>query len=217
MNRRDAVCGFITAVLLSAAPIAVGQTIAGEPDRVRWQRLTDLLAAMAVHEGDSVADVGAGDGFVTVRLSPVVGPAGKVYAEDIADAPLQRLRKRVEDAGLVNVTIVKGEADDPHLPHEMLDAVIILNAYHEMTAHESVLAHVRDALKAGGRLVVAEPGPLKAGQTRTEQIRDHRISGELVAADVSQAAFDVVDRQDDFAPLPGGVSGTYSLIVARKR
>src|SRR5262245_44609532 len=75
------------------------QTRAVEPEREQWNRLTDLFAAMAIHEGDSVADIGAGEGFATVRLSPIVGRTGKVFAEDVADTPLDRLRTRVQEAG----------------------------------------------------------------------------------------------------------------------
>jgi ubiquinone/menaquinone biosynthesis C-methylase UbiE len=207
--------GLVCAVVLLARLTTVtpsGQTRAVEPEREHWQRLADLFAAMAIHEGDSVADIGAGEGFATVRLSPIVGASGKVFAEDVADTPLDRLRTRIEEAGLTNVTIVKGDANDPHLPASALDAVLILNAYHEMTAYQDVLRHIREALKPGGRLVVAEPSPVTAGQARADQVKAHRISGELVAEDVAQAGFRIVERQDEFTKTPV----PYSMVLARR-
>ena len=80
--------------LLVALALAAGQTIEHEPERERWQQVGDIFRAMAIGPGSIVADVGAGDGFLTVRLSPLVGEKGRVYAEDIAEARLERLRKR---------------------------------------------------------------------------------------------------------------------------
>ncbi len=123
----------VTLRLLAAllTTIAVGaQTIEHEPEREHWQRVAEMFKSMQIHGGSVVADVGAGDGFLTVRLSPVVGDAGRVYAGDIDERSLERLRRRVGEAHLDNVVIVKGEADDPHLPAAQLDAVVILNSYH---------------------------------------------------------------------------------------
>lgn len=126
--------GLGLALCVCAASVATAQTRAGEPDREHWQRIVDLIAAMGIHTGDAVADVGAGDGFVTVRLSPLVGSTGKVFAVDVAEAPLEGLRKRVQEAAIVNVTIIKGDDNDPHLPQSTLDSVLFLNAYHEMAS-----------------------------------------------------------------------------------
>jgi ubiquinone/menaquinone biosynthesis C-methylase UbiE len=204
-------CGVLVLTALTTVT-TTGQTRAVEPEREQWQRVAELFGAMAIHQGDSVADVGAGEGFATVRLSPIVGSAGKVFAEDVADAPLGRLRTRVEEAGLANVTIIKGDADDPHLPSSALDAVIILNAYHEMAAYQDVLRHIREALKPGGRLVIAEPSPVTPGLPRADQIKVHRISGAFVADEVAQAGFTIIERQDEFTkkPVP------YSMVVARR-
>jgi predicted methyltransferase len=212
---RCAGVGFGLALWVCAALVAIAQTTAGQPDRVQWQRIPDLIAAMAIHAGDTVADVGAGEGFVTVRLSPLVGSTGKVFAVDVAEAPLEQLRKRVQEAAIANITIIKGDENDPHLPHSTLDSVIILNAYHEMASYQDILRHLHDAVKPGGRLVIAEPYPLVPGQSRAEQIAVHRISPELVAREVTEAGFIVISRQDDFTKIPIG-GGGYSLIVARR-
>src|SRR5260370_36672927 len=108
----------ITAVAASA------QTIEHEKDREHWQRVEEMFKAMQVHAGSVVADVGAGDGFLTVRLSPLVGDTGRVYAGDIDEKRLEPRRTRVADAHLANTCILKADADDPHLPAVDLDVVV---------------------------------------------------------------------------------------------
>jgi precorrin-6B methylase 2 len=85
-------------------------------------------------------------------LARILGPSGKVYAEDIDDRELYKLKQNLIKEHLENVDIIKGLADDPLLPVESLDAALIVNAYHEMPAHEAMFRHVRAALKQNGRL-----------------------------------------------------------------
>jgi ubiquinone/menaquinone biosynthesis C-methylase UbiE len=202
----------LAAVLATIAVTA--QTIEHEPERERWQRVTEIFKAMQIHAGSVVADVGAGDGFLTVRLSPAVGDAGRVYAGDIDEKRLERLRRRVTEAHLDNVVIVKGDADDPHLPASKLDAVVILNSYHEMPRNDDMLRHIRESLKPSGRLIIAEPSPKAGEETRADQIAKHHISSAFVAEEMVRAGFSIVDRRDDYAQLPGG--GSYSLLVGQR-
>jgi precorrin-6B methylase 2 len=90
--------------------------------------VSELFAAAHVSAGARVADVGAGDGFLTVRLASAVGPSGKVYAVDIDEKVLDGLRHRLADARIANVDVVVGGDDDPHLPADALDAAFIVNA-----------------------------------------------------------------------------------------
>ena len=204
---------WLSAVLaLVAAP---AQTIEHEPEREHWQRIDEIFKAMAIGPGSVVADVGAGDGFLTVRLAPLVGETGRVYAVDIAEDRLDRLRKRVSDAHLENIAIVLGKADDPHLPPAQLDAVVILNSYHEMPRNDDMLRHIRDSLKPGGRLIIAEPSPKPGEQTREQQIAKHHISSTFVAEEMARAGFTIVEKRDGYAQLPGG-AGAYSLVVGRR-
>jgi precorrin-6B methylase 2 len=202
-------CSLLAALALAA------QTIEHEPEREHWQQIGTIFDAMRIHPGSIVADVGAGDGFLTVRLSPMVGENGRVYAEDIAEKRLDGLRKRIADVHLNNVTIVNGSADDPHLPVAQLDAVVFLNAYHEVANWDEMLKHVREALKPGGRLVIAEPSPSADGETRAQQMAKHRISSALVGGDMTRAGFTVIDTREKFAQTPEGPV-YYSLVVARR-
>jgi ubiquinone/menaquinone biosynthesis C-methylase UbiE len=203
----------LSAVLALVA--AHAQTIEHETERERWQQIAEIFKAMAIGPGSVVADVGAGDGFLSVRLAPIVGEKGRVYAVDIAEDRLARLRKRVSDAHLENLDIVLGSADNPRLPASQLDAVVILNAYHEMPRNDDMLRHIRDSLKPGGRLVIAEPSPKPGEESRAQQIAKHHISSTFVAEEMARAGFTIVEKRDAYAQLPGG-SGVYSLVVGRR-
>jgi ubiquinone/menaquinone biosynthesis C-methylase UbiE len=106
------------------------------------------LTALEAKPGAIIADVGAGDGFFAVRVARAVAPGGRAVAVDISDTALAKLRERATREN-VAVDVVLGAADDPHLAVGQFDAVLIHNAYHEMTAHEAMLTHIYAALKPG--------------------------------------------------------------------
>lgn len=106
--------------------------------------------------GTSVADIGAGEGYYTVRLSERVGPRGRVLAQDIDPAAIQRLGQRVERERLDNVSIKLGAVDDPRLPERSFDRVFMVHMYHEVTEPYAFLWHLRPSLKAGGQVVVVD-------------------------------------------------------------
>jgi predicted methyltransferase len=170
-----------------------------ESAREEWQKVDAVFAAMGMRPGATVADVGAGDGFFTARLSKAAGPDGRVYAVDVSAGALGRLRRRLEREGLTNVTVVEGTPADPGLPDCSLDAVLIVNAYHEMREHQPMLAGIRRALKPGGRLVIIEPvSDDRRGHSRDAQTRNHEIAPAFVERDAREAGFTVVDLQDPF-------------------
>jgi predicted methyltransferase len=178
---------------------AAGQT-SREVTREGWQNVPDVFKALAVGAGGAVADVGAGGGFFTVRLSKLVGPKGRVLAVDVDKGVIRDLKQRVETAKLSNVEVIQGEEADPKLPEGALDAVLIVNAYHEMTAHQAMLEHIKQSLKPGGRLVLVEPNrPSQKGKTREELALDHLIDPEYVRQDLREAGFEVIDFKEQFA------------------
>jgi ubiquinone/menaquinone biosynthesis C-methylase UbiE len=115
-----------------------------------------------------------------------------VFAVEIDDAMIGRLRKRLPDDGLENVTIVKGAIDDPKLPDATLDAALIVNAYHEMHQHQLILAALRRALKPDGRLIVEPVTPSRRGRPRADEAKNHEIDPEYVLQDARAAGFAVV-------------------------
>jgi precorrin-6B methylase 2 len=170
-----------------------------EAARENRQRVPEIFAAMGLRRGAVVADVGAGGGFLTVRLARVVGPEGRVIAVDVNVEVIERLRTRVQQEGLTNVEVVTGEAGDPHLTASSLDSAVIVNAYHEMGEHRSMLHHLRRALKPDGRLVIVEPlSEQRRNGSRDEQTRKHEIAPAFVEHEAREAGFRILRLEDPF-------------------
>lgn len=119
-----------------------------EPDRA--------IDVLKLAKGSTVADIGAGSGYMTVKLAKKVGPQGKVYANDVQPAMLDLLSRRMARAKLANVVPVLGSVDDPKLPPDAIDLALMVDVYHELSEPQAMLRHLRDALKPGGRLVLLE-------------------------------------------------------------
>jgi SAM-dependent methyltransferase len=114
------------------------------------------LAVLNIARGSSVADIGAGSGFITERLAARVGPTGRVYANDVQPQMLQMLASRLARKNITNVTLVQGDIDDPKLPPASVDLEIMVDVYHEFSRPQAMLRKLRDALKPGGRMVLLE-------------------------------------------------------------
>lgn len=115
-----------------------------------------VMALAGIAPGMSVADIGAGEGYYTVRLAGVVGEEGRVLANDIDEDALRRLGDRVERERLENISIVPGEAADPHLPEASFDRVFMVHMYHEVSEPYAFLWHLRPSLRRGGQVVVVD-------------------------------------------------------------
>src|SRR5688572_3292840 len=155
-------------LLIALAFAVVTLPVAAQESQVKrddWQRVEDVFREMGVGPGSHVADLGAGGGYFTTRLAKAVGAHGRVYAVDVNPVSLRELREALPK-DLTNIEIVRAEEDDPKLPAGQLDAVLVVNAYHEFHEYTAVLAKVRDALKPGGRLVLSEPTPRADATTR---------------------------------------------------
>ena len=167
--------------------------------RDKWQDVPGIFEAMVVQPGSHVADVGARDGYLTVRLAEAVGAEGHVYAVDIDGDALKKLRKKLADEDTSRVTLVHSEPDDPMLPDGALDAVVVVNAYHEFEAYTSMLEHIKAALKPGGRLVLVEPiSKSRRVAMREVQEDSHEIGISYARADLEAAGFDILDERDPF-------------------
>ena len=158
-----------------------------------------IFEAMAVQPGSHVADVGSREGYLTVRLAEAVGAEGRVYAVDIDGDALKKLRKKLADADTSRVRLIHSEPDDPMLPEGLLDAVVVVNAYHEFEAYASMLGHIKEALKPGGRLVLVEPiTPSRRVAMREVQESHHEIGIDYARADLEAAGFEILDARDPF-------------------
>jgi len=170
-----------------------------DAERERWQKVADIVRALHVQEGDSVADVGAGGGFFSVRLARAVGPSGRVFAVEIGEGAVTALARRAKAGSLVPIDTVLGAGDDPRLEKGSLDAALIVNAYHEMPSYEAMLTRLFESLKPGGRLVLVEPwAATRRHEPRLDQVKDHLIAPELVERELRRAGFEIDARHDDF-------------------
>jgi SAM-dependent methyltransferase len=114
------------------------------------------LSVLKIARGAAVADIGAGSGYITERLAARVGPAGKVFANDVQPQMLDLLARRLARKKIANVTLVQGTLDDPKLPPESVDLALMVDVYHEFSQPQAMLRHLREALKPGGRMVLLE-------------------------------------------------------------
>jgi SAM-dependent methyltransferase len=114
------------------------------------------LNVLQIPRGAAVADIGAGSGYMTERLAARVGPAGRVFANDLQPQMLYLLSKRLEERRISNVTLVQGTVDDPKLAPASVDVALMVDVYHELSQPQVMLRRLREALKPGGRLVLLE-------------------------------------------------------------
>ena len=114
------------------------------------------LDALRIRRGSTVADIGAGVGYLTWRLAERVGPQGKVYANDIQAGMLKRLRENMAARHISNVETVLGAEDDPKLPAEKIDLALLVDVYHEFSKPQQMLRKIRQSLTPDGRLVLLE-------------------------------------------------------------
>jgi ubiquinone/menaquinone biosynthesis C-methylase UbiE len=168
-----------------------------------------LLAAMEVSPGDWVADVGAGAGYYSMRFSAIVGPNGKVFAEDISNSAMEWLSARVRVFNLRNIEIVKRESNDPKLTPDRFDAVLIVDTYHHFTDYPAMLDKIFHALKPAGRLVIADYSFVEhRSQARADQVRLHEIDPGVVRDEIARAGFSVPKCIDPFVKWVPGVGNT---------
>ena len=137
------------------API-VSDAFSTEDARDRVGEAEAVIAFARVEAGMSVADIGAGEGYYTVRLSPVVGPRGRVLAQDIRAETRDRLALRAQREGLDNVAVRLGLPADPKLPEKSFERIFLVHMYHEVTEPYAFLWHLRSGLKTDGLIVVVD-------------------------------------------------------------
>ena len=191
---------------------------AGDAGRDKFEKVADILAALEVTTASRVADVGAGDGFYSVRIARAMPPSGRVTAVDVTEKALEQLRQRLEREKVTNVDPVLGAFDSPRLPADTFDAVLIYNAYHEMTEYGAMLKGILSGLRAGGRLVIVEriDDSLRT-QGRAEQTAKHQLSDDLAAQELETAGFTIIRKDPTFRPFTVSTgNGTWWLIVAGK-
>ncbi len=185
-----------------------------EAQRDQWQRPAAIIDALALKPGEEAVDLGCGAGYFTLKLSPRLDSGGRVIAEDIRRLALAFLWVRTLVKGEQNVQIIHGLVSDPRLPVARVNAVLIVNAYHEFADAELILAHVNSALIPGGRLVIVDREPNKANIGVTKP-GGHEIAATQVANDLRRVNFEILAVEDPFIENDPNRE-TWWMIVARK-
>ena len=164
------------------------------------------MDVLGVGRGSRVADVGAGDGYFTFHLARRVGAQGRVYAVDLVETELDGIRREARERRLSQVETVHGTADDPRLPEDTLDVVLVVNTYHEMDHGPAMLRGMWRALKPGGRLGVIDK-VVSPGESPADYRARHAIPSGVVRADAEREGFQfVVEPQGFVRPRRGGES-----------
>jgi SAM-dependent methyltransferase len=156
------------------------------PERESEEHPDQALDAIGIQKGSTAADVGCGVGYFTWRLAERVGPTGVVYGEDIQPAMLEKLRQNLVARHIGNVREVLGAADDPKLPADSIDLILLVDVYHEFSEPEKMLDRMRDSLKPGGRLVLLE---YRAEDPKVPIRPEHKMTVAQVRAEVQPEGF----------------------------
>jgi len=142
---------------------------------------------LGIAPGKGVADIGAGSGWFTVRAARRVGGSGTVYAVDINPEAIRYIDGRMHKESLANVKTILSKPDDPMLPHEAVDAVLLLKTYHEVADPVTLLERLRPALRPGARLGIID---------RNGNGTDHGVSRKIVVEEAERAGYRLVKTYD---------------------
>jgi len=124
-----------------------------DPARDAYQKPDEVLKALALREGEVVADIGAGSGYFALRFARAVGDSGRVYAVDVSPDMVRHLNHRLRDAGVRNVVTVLSDPDDPLLPDASVDRFVIVDTWHHIEDQPKYLGLLKRMLKPGGQVV----------------------------------------------------------------
>jgi ubiquinone/menaquinone biosynthesis C-methylase UbiE len=156
------------------------------PEREAEEQPDAALDAIGVAKGSTAADIGAGAGYFTWRLAERVGPSGKVYGTDIQPQMLALLRRNMAARKITNVEPVLGAADDPRLPRDAVDLVLLVDVYHEFSAPQAMLRKIRESLRKDGRLVLLE---YRAEDPKVPIRPEHKMTVAQVKAELEPEGF----------------------------
>lgn len=127
-----------------------------DPKRDEYQKPQEVVAALQIKPGETVADIGAGSGYFALRFAAAVGDAGRVFAVDVDPEMIRYLNRRVRDAGVGNVQTVLSEPDDPLLRDGSVDRFVIVDTWHHIEKQSEYLALMKKMLKPGGQIVMID-------------------------------------------------------------
>ena len=156
----------------------------GRDQRLQIDRVMDILA---IRKGKNVADIGAGSGWFTVRAAARIGDSGTVYAVDINPEAIRYIDNRIKDAHLNNVKAILSRSDDPMLPANTVDAVLLLKTYHEVEKPIALFENLRASLRPDAKIGIID---------RNGNGENHGVAREVVSREMSTAGYQLVDQYD---------------------
>lgn len=156
----------------------------GRDERLQIQRVMDLLGIKA---GSSVADIGAGSGWFSMRAAARVGARGVVYAEEINPDAVKYIEGRIHTEKVSNIQTVLGSPDDPKLPSDSIDAVLLLKVYHEIAHPLVLMARLKPSLRSGAKVGIID---------RNGNGTDHGLDSDVVKREMAEAGFKLLSSYD---------------------
>ena len=172
------------------------------PERLVWLPPADVIRALAVQAGETIADVGAGTGYFALPLSVAVGEAGKVYAVDGQSEMLGWIKGKLGQAEFSNIELIHAEAEQSNLPGSSCDVFFLANLWHEIEDRVAVLAEAQLVLRKGGRLAILD------WRTDVEAIAGPPLAHRIASADAMEEV-----RLAGFTRLASQEIGRYSWLV----
>lgn len=172
----------------TSTPYTGDLSIFETPGRGERLHINQVMDVLAIAPGKTVADIGAGSGWFTVLAAKRVTNSGTVYAVDINPEAVQYIEQRVKKEQLPNVKAVLSKPDDPDLPANSIDSVLLLKTYHEVANPIALLHNLRGSLKPGARVGVID---------RNGNGEDHGVQKEVVIREAGQAGYRLLEEHDD--------------------
>ncbi|MBT8310651.1 MAG: class I SAM-dependent methyltransferase [Flavobacteriaceae bacterium] len=186
-------------------------------ERDEWMNLDHILKAVGVESGQSIADIGCHEGYLSVHLAKRVGDRGSVYAVDVREDRLQTLDQTLESRNIQNVETIHGDYGDPKLPKNALDIVFIMDTYHEMEDYMAILEHVNKALKPGGKIIIIEKLKRRVrDQSRKSQTDAHSMSPKYVRKELFRAGFENLIQDNNIGKWENDKDKEIWMLVAKK-
>jgi ubiquinone/menaquinone biosynthesis C-methylase UbiE len=156
------------------------------PERVESEKPEELLDLLGIKEGDTVADIGAGPGFFSLRAAQRVGSPGKVFAVDVQQEMIDGLKRMARQSGLENIVPILGDLDNPKLPENSVDAVLVVITYHEFSDPADMMRHIYKAMKRDAQLLIVE---YKAEDPNSRVEPAHKMSEADILREISAFGF----------------------------
>jgi ubiquinone/menaquinone biosynthesis C-methylase UbiE len=172
----------------------------GRDERLQINRVMDVLG---IAPGKTIADIGAGSGWFTVRAARRVGASGSVYAVDINPEAIRYVADRAQREKLQNVKTILGKPDDPSLPGSSVDAVLLLKTYHEVAQPVTLLRNLRAALRPGAKIGIID---------RNGNGEDHGVAKDVVLHEADEAGYKFIEQYD----FVKGDKMDYFLVLERR-